>query len=136
MSLSDAQTVALFQILDVPLSTSRNTVDNTGMLVSSQDLSSPSQTAAKTAIDTAVLALTADRETTLKVDLNRWLEMGSSSGKIVGGGIGGLSGFQYDYDEERRNIRSRVLIMLPYYKHHEALERQNGDNGFSIRVIR
>ena len=124
MALSDEQTVACFQILDVPLNTTVNVVSLGGALSSSTDFSAAGQSAAKTAIDTSLAALSADRETVLKTELNRWIALGSRVVRIEGGGVGGISGASVDPEDERAKIRQRVLIILPYYKLHEIIAKQ------------
>ena len=136
-TLTDAQTVALFQVLDVPLNTTLNTVSGLGSLTSSTDFSGAGSSAAYTSINTAVTALAAARGVTLAVDLDRWIELGSSVVRLEGGGVGSIQGATMDPDRERALIRSRVLIILPYYRFHEVLARMNqAGGGLSIPVTR
>ena len=136
-TITDAQTVALFQILDVPLNTTLNTVSGLGSLTSSTDFSGAGSSAAFTSINTAVTALSAARGVTLAVDLDRWTELGSSVVRLEGGGVGSIQGASMDPNEERKLIRSRVLIILPYYRFHETLARmEQADQGASIPISR
>lgn len=125
-TLSEEQTVALFEILDVPLDTSVNIVSGMGTLTASEDFSAAGQSAAKTAIDAYIAAMSSGRGTVLIERLDRWIEIGTQTGRIEGGGTGNLSGVTIDYAEERALIAGKVRYIVPFYRWHEKLAREAG----------
>lgn len=130
MALSDARNVALFQILDVPYFAGFYTLDGMGALSSLNDLSGASQGQAKSTILAYVLANiegTAGLLTVLNTDLDRWIAIGSQVVRIEQGAAGNINGVTYDFRDERALIAERVRIMVPFYKYHEVLARQQNN---------
>ena len=145
MALTQAQRIALFQILEVPLSSSYYTTDGMGSL--SVQFTTPGATTGQananidsflTNIDNATNGnppgLGAGTSAILAVDLDRWNTLGSSVTKIESGGIGDINGASDDPKDERALIKERVKYIVPFYRWHEVLEKRNASGGNSIAV--
>ena len=137
MALTVAQKISIFQILDVPYSTSYNTLDGMGSLSAQTDMSGASQSAAYTAIVAYLATLDSSTETVLAALITEWDAIGSNSIKIENGSLGSLTGVFFNYDTKKANIEARVKSIVPFYKYHEVLERKMGTSqGVNITVMR
>lgn len=134
MALSATYIRNIFFILEVPYTTSYNTVNEMGVLSAATDVSGASQGAAKTAILASIAALGADEETELNTLCARWAVLGTTSINMQGGGVGSVQGVTFDYDKERAIIRERVKYILPYYKLHEVFAKRMGGNSNSVSI--
>jgi hypothetical protein len=71
------------------------------------------------------VALDADLETKLAEYLDRWLALGTDTMRLEGA-VGQVSGIIDDPRSERELIRSRVTVIVPFYRAHERLAAQRG----------
>jgi hypothetical protein len=136
-TLTTARKIALFEALEVPYSTSYNTLSGVATLSAQTDVSGASQAAAKTSIENYLAAATAaDGENELITYLDRWIAIGTKVANVQGGSVGDLQGVTMNYEDEKRVLRERIKILVPYYKHHEVLAKQMGVTGISIPIMR
>ena len=138
--LSDAEELALFEILEVPYYTSYNVLSAPGSLVASVDISGAGTSAAKTAILATITTLEADVGgigTKIQTLLQRWNTLGTTEISITGGSVGGITGVDYSYAAERKLITKKVQdVYAPYYRQALLQEKQMGGGGNSIPIIR
>jgi hypothetical protein len=127
MALSDAQKMALFQVLEVPL------FDTVGLLHGESNLnqqpfsSGSSDFQAKAAIEAHLADISANYsgyETELKVLLDRWQDLGTQPWAL-NGGTQGIDGFAYTPNDERLEIRKHVINIVPFYRAHEEMRRSD-----------
>ena len=135
MALSKAREIALFKVLEVPYSTTTNTLLPDGLTVQVHDVTS-SIRAAKTVILahlTSNIYIDADIQTELESLLDDYIDLGTDMTMIDGGSIGNLSGIRWSPQEDREEIRRQVLALVPFWRHHDELLRSTSG---VVRIIR
>lgn len=121
MALTDAQELALFEVLEVPYSTTAMIPqDDMGLTALQYGTSNTSQQA-KTLIENHVASLSSGKETQLVALLDRWIALGTNT-TVLDGGAGGLSGVTANPDAERNLIRQKVRTIVPFWRAHERIE--------------
>lgn len=121
MALSDAQEIALFEVLEVPYSTTAMIPqDEMGLTALEYSTNNASQQA-KSLITNHVSGLSSGKETLLIASLDRWIALGTNT-TVLDGGAGGLSGVTADPDAERNLIRQKVRTLVPFWRAHERIE--------------
>lgn len=137
-SLTIAQKIALYQILETPYATSFYTQDGMGTLAAQTTVSAATISSAYTQINTHLDTLTSlNGEAELIVLINRWITIGTTVAGIDGGSIGGASGLTMSYDRERAIIKERVQLIVPFFRWHEVLARkQEAGGGITIPMMR
>lgn len=137
MSLTTAQEIALFQILEVPWQPQANVFMDQHNLVYQQYNVSDSTRNANLAIRNYVanyISTTSAAETVLVSLLNRWIELGTDTISLVGG-VGPIQGVTSDPDRERAEVARQVKILVPFYRSHLEVERDKGGSAF-VGIIR
>jgi len=135
-SLTIAQKIALFEVLEVPYNEGYYSMNGMGTLSSDSDVSGTASNA-KTEIETYLDTLDSDSgETELTAYINRWIAIGTKTPKIEGGSVGDVNGITFDYDHERSVIERRIRTIVPFYKHHEVTRLNRGNDSINIQVIR
>lgn len=140
-SLTIAQKIALFDILDIPHYPGFFTVDGMGTL-SKQTNISATASAAYTELNTYLDSLDATNgETELMVLITRWIAIGTQVAKMESGSVGdSLTSVTMDYDRERYWIKDKVKKIVPFYPWGEVLARQSsggsGIDSLNIGVFR
>ena len=134
MSLSTAQKIALFQILEVPYTRTVGHLQDADNLLSLQYQSVNSDNSAYTQIMDHLAALDSEVESVLESYLDEWICLGTDSYRLDGG-VGGISGISYSDNNERDIIRRNVLVIVPYYRYHEEMKNQHRA-GRNIMLIR
>jgi len=124
ITLSTAQELTLFQILDCPYTTGYQGMDGMGSLVSTNRINVGAG-AAKTAIQADVVSLDDALKSILIGYLNDYDATGSNTGTIQGN-IGDLTGISWSWEDKRKFIASKVRSILPYYHYQQILKRQDG----------
>ena len=124
MALTKAQEMALYQILEVPYVSKAYRIQGQGLLVDETDKTTDPY-AAKTKIDERLteIAADADLETELTSLLDDWIDLGTDVTRIDAGNVGNVGGVTDDPNEERDELRRRVLIIVPCWRCHEVLQR-------------
>lgn len=136
-SLTIAQKIALYQVLEVPYATSYNTMDGMGTLTATTDVSGASSSAAYTSINTYLDTLTSNNgETQLIALLDRWIAIGTKVVSMDAGAVGGLQGVTMRYDQERALIEERIKYIVPYFRWHEVIAKKTEVGGMTIRINR
>ena len=125
MALSDTQTVSLYGVLEMPM------FDTINKLIDPDNLTVEPRIAASTTRN-AILQLEAHLadlasnysglETELKVYLDSWDALGTQT-YTLDGGTGGIDGVAYNPEQERIEIRRKVLVIVPFYRAHEEMSR-------------
>lgn len=124
--LSKARLIALFQILEVPLVSKAHVIQEPGLLTSEVDCTSD-PFAARTKIEAFLAAhiyTDADVQVVLESLLDEWITLGTSNTRIEGGSVGAISGLSDVPNEQRAEIKSRVVVMVPFWRSH--LELRSG----------
>jgi|SRR5579862_6032687 len=136
-SLTVSQQISLFEILDVPYTDSYSVIDGMGQAYSTV-INQPILGAAKQAILSFLNSIGgSDSETKLITYLTEWDSIGLNVGRIESGGASDLQGLNYSWDEKRNLIAKRVRYIVPYYKYHEVLARQqDAQNQSYIPLVR
>lgn len=141
MALTTAQEIALFQILEVPWCPSGSDqeaghlVGGDNMLVERAIVRSSQSMQAAALIRSWVAALGSDAETVLVAYLTEWITLGTDTTDLVGASVGGYSGITDTPESTRLEIRRQVIVLVPYYRHHEVIERDSRSGG-SVNLIR
>lgn len=125
MALTKAREIALFQILEVPYTTSVGYIYPDGLTAQISDVAS-SSIAAKNLI-TTFLTLNVYPDATLQAVLetllDAWIALGTDTTSIVNGSVGNIAGVNSEPDAERGEIRKQTVIIVPYYRADEQLRR-------------
>lgn len=136
MALSQQQEFALYQILEMPWQPTVNQLIDKDNLVAMQiTIGNDAGIRQAKASLTAYLAtyITGAAETALLALLNRWISIGTKTVHIDAGSVGNLGGVTFDYAAERSEIQRQVRVIIPFYRKHESIER---DNSGTIAFIR
>jgi len=134
MALTTSQTVALFQVLEVPYSNTIGKMQDADNLRVLEMEVTNAATGAKYQIEAHLAALDSEVETELASLIDAWIDLGTGTYEIDGG-IGDIQGLSYSDDAERDLIRRRIIVIVPYYRYHEELvNRDRG--GRNIGLIR
>ena len=134
MALSKPQEIALFQILEVPYTTSVGRVITEGLVTETRSVTG----SAKATKDLILAHLTAEVypeptvETSLKALLDAWIDLGTDTTAIEQGEVGNVRGLTTTVAGEREEIRKQTLIIVPFYRYHEQYSR----GGLSMMVCR
>jgi len=126
MALTDTQKTSLFQILKVPLFDSVHLLHGEGNLNQQPFESGSSVFQAKAAIDSHLADLAANYtgyETELKALLDTWDSLGTQTYNLDGG-----DGISYSPETERREIRDKVMVIVPFYMAHESIQGEGIEN--------
>lgn len=133
MALTTQRYLALFEILETPYYGGYFTLDGMGTLSASTEIASATQAQAKTEIvDFVATNIETDTTVTtgalavMNVLLDRWITIGTQTGRIEAGGIGSISGVTANYTEERELIKAKIKNQIPFFRHHEVLARRMG----------
>ncbi len=130
--MTDTQTIDLFHCLEVPYSSSYAAVDGMGAAYV-QTANQPILSAAKSAILAFVAGMESLALTDLGSLLDEYHDIRSVSFSMSGGSVGSITGINFSADAMRDQLKKRVQELVPYYKYHEILAKQNGyDNSANI----
>ena len=127
MAITDTQKVSLFQILEVPLFATVGLLHGESNLNQQPFTSINSDFQAKAAIEAHLSDLAANftgLETDLKTYLDKWDALGSQVYTLDDGG----DGVSYSPENERIELRRRVMVIVPYYRAHDEMSRAGSVN--------
>jgi hypothetical protein len=128
MALTDDQEVAIYQILEMPMSATVNIlIDGENQLVVQRTIEESTTRQAIAALTAFLADLAANhtgRETRLKTYLNRWVCLGTNTQTIDAGGTGTVRGVSINPETERMEIRRQVISIVPFYRHHAEMSRR------------
>ena len=116
MALTKRQQITLYQLLGVPFSEKvGRIIDVDNMLVQMYQPAALDHLAhLKIQERLAELAGDADTLADLVTCLDRWYCLFGDSTRMESGGIGTTTGVSFDLTEERRQLRERVLAIVPF----------------------
>jgi len=126
---STALEITLHQVLEVPYTSNVTTLDGFGNLGPNFTMN------ASAAILAYVNALNANTTTELSTLLTDWAAISTSPAKMEAGSVGSISGLTYDYAAKRAHIAERIKIIVPFFRHHEILAKQNQSGSCSVEVL-
>lgn len=127
MALTVRQKITLYSILGVPYGTRiERIMDRDNMLAQTYNLAGSEQFWATTKIEQRLteIALIPELEADLVYSLDRWYDMFGDTTEIQGGSSGGTTGLSYSLQQERAQIRERVIAIVPFTK--EYMESEMG----------
>ena len=138
MALSMEQELALFEILEVPHSSTGvhklQPDDNlTAIAVTADNLATQAYTLIQTKI--TEIEANAPKLVVLQGYLDTWIALGTNVTTMDDGGFEGIAGLNDDPDRERIVLRGRVLTIVPYYRLHSELQGTLNRN-ISIDICR
>jgi len=132
MSLTTAQEMAMFQILEVPWQPMAHELVDRNNLVYQKFSYGDSIRSSNIAIRDYIGAyISADvaAEAVLVTYLDRWITLGTDTITLQGG-VGPIQGVNCDPEAERREIQRQVKILVPFYRHHMEVERSSAAGSF------
>ena len=135
MSLTEAQTLSLFEILETPYDGTVDEPMGEFHLTGLQHIPDSPERKLQTMINTRLASLSTAIEAKLKTYIERWDAIGTRVATISGG-VGGISGVEYDPDIELARIQARVKVIIPVMKFHREITLDServGIMGFATR---
>jgi hypothetical protein len=114
MALTTRQTVTLYEILEIPMSsTYAHPTGGDNLLALASSVFPDSMKSQRYITDRlATIAADPNLETELKSQLDLWYSLQGDSTQMDAGGAGGVSGVSFDLKYERQMIRQRVVVMM------------------------
>lgn len=114
MALTTRQTVTLYEILEIPMSTTYTHPTGGDNLLALSSTVMPSSMQSQRFINDRLAQIYADPnlEVELKSQLDAWYSLQGDSTQMDAGGAGGVSGVSFDLKYERLMIRQRVVVMM------------------------
>lgn len=70
---------------------------------------------------TTVVEADADLETRVKALVVKWDALDTNVAIVKGGGVGDVFGLSYDPQTERKVIKEKMQVPVPYFRQHEYL---------------
>jgi hypothetical protein len=122
MALTTEQEVALYDILEVPYSTTVNKLQPADNLTAVSYTSDTTTDQAYAKIQTKITEIEANASllAVLVAYLDEWIALGTNVATLEGG-IGGVNGISVDPTRQRREIRAKVINIVPFYRHHDEM---------------
>ena len=134
-TLTTKQKLNVFSILEVPYFAGYYQMDGMGALSASVQISGATQGQAKAQIEAHLDALATEVETELKAALDEYEGVKFTAVKIENGGVADINGLTCRTDEKVAKIKLIVQTIVPFFKFHETIAKQQG-NSPSIMAIR
>jgi hypothetical protein len=133
-TLSTAQVITVFQILDIPYTDNGYTVtDNFGTVRTASTIN-PSAVI-KPEIEAYLAAIGADVYNAIVELLTDWTALGTSTARMEGGQLGDMSGVSSLPNEKRALIRERMRNLVPFYQPYVLLQKQAGQQQSFVPMI-
>ena len=135
-TLTDTQWTSLFHALEVPYSTSYNTMNDMGMAYV-QAANQPILSAAKDVIiDWVTNQMEPKAVADLVTWLNKWYAIADAVVNIQAGGAGSLQGVNLSFKEQRAIYKQYIQDLVPFFKWHEVMMRSSQSSDMQINVSR
>lgn len=136
MALTDGERISVFEILGVPYDSSVDIIDsNMGLTaITYESLSIDFQTQLK--INQRINSLSSTEEEKLLGYIAAWENLGTQTGILESGSMGGISGATSDPAAERRLIKDRVITLIPVVRYKEELQGTASGCSSNINGIR
>lgn len=141
-AITDAQTMAVFEILEVPQASGFTTNDEMGAISADTQYTPTATASAYIALTAAIAALVDPQLARVEEIADKWNNtVRLKLGRINDGQVGTLSNATADYDGLRSECRALLQIYLPFYKYHEVLAKRSGvsstyGGGFNVPISR
>ena len=127
--------LALYQVLELPMFPAQGNVYGDGMVATVHDV-----TGSVRAVPTLI---TAHLNTYIYPDvtlftalqglLQSWVALGTDEIALQQGSVGNVTGIETSTRGTREEIRKQVLVMVPYWRYHEEMQRRRSG---TIEIIR
>jgi len=134
MALTTEQEIALYNVLEVPWSTTINKLQGDDNLTAiTWGSVEPGNTQAYAKIQTRIAEIEAMSAAlaVLVAWLDDWIALGSNVTNLEGG-MDGLDGLSDSPTRERRELRAKILTIVPFYRCHEEMV---GNQAREVSVI-
>lgn len=138
MALTDEQEVALYEILEIPMSETINKLAAPDNIYSQPLTVSSSVYTATTRLQEFITAMETNnsgRFEVLKDHLDEWVSTAYQASFIDSGSVGSIGGITVDPNIKRDLIARKVRVIVPFYRKHEELEVAKSNIG-SVNLIR
>ena len=131
MALTEAQIEIVFEVLEVPRSSSVEMPTGRMGLTGTTFTESNTDFQLQSKIETRLSNLTSTQETRLIAYIEKWDSLGTQVYSLDGG-TGGIDGVAYSPADELNRIQQRVKRLVGVYKMIEEIEMENrkGGSGF------
>jgi hypothetical protein len=129
--LTKVKEIALFEALEIPYSFTGNRLIDPGMIAEVTSVVGSARAAKTLVLNHLTTDIYPDTDifNVLDAYLANWIALGVDTSAIVNGAVGNIQGLTDDIQNERREIQRRIIIMVPFYRHHEQILIQNGAPG-------
>ena len=129
MAITDAQDIALHQILEIPLKARvLKPQGSDNLWVQEWKTQDDNVRQINTALTSYLATLSVDQETVLKQLLDEWISLGTFRVDVTDGGTGGIQGVTDNPNEERDEIIRQVKVIVPFYKAHLEIENSTRES--------
>lgn len=129
MTLTTAQEISLFQILNAIYADSYHIMSAMGSLSASRNTGLPGQTSVISSVRTWIAGLSDDTGVVLISLINQWDDIGLNVGVMENGGAGNTTGISFNWDSKRALIKERVKMLVTFYHKDETEARENKSGG-------
>ncbi len=126
MALTIQRQLALFQCLEVPFFDQQGILYADGALTTLHDVTGSTRSTQKLIQNHLTNYIYVDPtglQVVLEGLLDDWIALGEDTTRIEGGSIGNITGIVNDIREERSEVQKKILVMVPYYRAHEQMQR-------------
>ena len=121
MALTVAREIALFEVLEVPITPTVNYIVGEGQLAESHDVSGSPKNVYDMII-ARVAQLTGAYLTRLEELLDDWIDLGNDT-MTLDGSVGSVQSVQDSVAGERDEIKKKVMVLVPFYRAHIEMRR-------------
>ena len=129
MALTTEQNIALFDILEVPYYATVNRLSKPDNILATPITVDDSQRQAEKRITDHLASIGSEVEAVLSAWLDQWISLGVDHTVIEVGNVGNIGGVTLNPEFERQEIAMKVKGIVPFWRHHEELERDKGGAG-------
>lgn len=119
----------------MPYTTRVNTVYGEGLIAQTYDATGSARAAKTLILAHLVSDIYPDSgiQAVLESYLDDWIDLGTDVTSIDGGSIGNISGVTMNIGAEREEIRRQTLVLVPFWRAHDEIQRSRGG---SVSLIR
>lgn len=135
MSLSTAQTITLFQILQTPYTGDVDEMYGKFGINATKWRSADNDNKVQVRVHDRISKLTADEEEFLLVYIDKYQTLGTQPWGLDGG-TNGINGFSYSPADEREVIREEVKVLIPVRHYWEDVQQSAAGKSMSVNTTR
>jgi hypothetical protein len=133
-TLSTAQKITVFLIIDIPWTDSGYTITDGVGTIRTAGTINPSAVI-KPEIEAFLDAISADVYNAIVSLINDWDAMGTNTARMEGGQLGDMSGVTQLPNEKRALIRERMRNLVPFWQSYVLLQKQAGQQQSFVPMI-